>query len=68
METVAKFKHITYLSVLSVASITAKNGKFDFLNVQYQVAKTVANAICPKADTKNELHKKATTLNAVRKQ
>jgi hypothetical protein len=56
-----------YLSTLQVASSTAKNGRFDFRNVQYQVANTEAKIIWPRAETKKDPQRKASRLNAKRK-
>lgn len=51
-----------YLTVLSAATVTVKNGKLDFLNVQYQVAKVAAKIISHSADTKNTPQNKPTPL------
>lgn len=54
----------TYRTVLAIERVSVKNGTFDFLNDQYQVAKVPANTISPNAEMKKTTQKKPNTLAA----
>lgn len=56
--------YYTYRKVRAIPLVKVKNGTFDLLNVQYQVAKVDANIISPNPSRKNIHQKNATTSTA----